>query len=71
MIQLCLIKTTCFTYLLLKIDPVIIKTLNFKFENVSFTKLPKKYEQLSKKNMLEVAPEFFWVFWVHVPGPQL
>ena len=57
--------------MLLKIDLVIIETLNFKFENVSFTKLPKKYEQLSKKNMLEVAPEFFWVFWVHVPGPQL
>ena len=25
-----------------KIDPVIIKTLNSKFENVSFTKLTKK-----------------------------
>ena len=43
-------QTTCFTYLWLKIDPVIIKTLNFKYENVSFTKLqriltikPKKY----------------------------
>ena len=41
-IQLWSIKTTCFTYLLLKIDPVIIKTLNFKFENVSFTKLRKR-----------------------------
>ena len=33
-IQLWLIKTTSFKYLLLKIDPVIIKTLNFRFENV-------------------------------------
>ena len=24
------------------IKPVIIKTFNFKFENVSFTKLPRK-----------------------------
>ena len=31
-----------FTYLLLQIEPVIIKTFNFKFENVSFIKLPKK-----------------------------
>ena len=31
-----------FTYLLLQIKPVIIKTFNFKFENVSFIKLPKK-----------------------------
>ena len=33
-IQLRLIKTTCFTYLLLQIKPVIIKEFNFKFENV-------------------------------------
>ena len=31
-----------FTYLLLQVKPVIIKTFNFKFENVSFIKLPKK-----------------------------
>ena len=31
-----------FTYLLLQIKPVIIKTFNFKFENVSFIKLAKK-----------------------------
>ena len=38
--NLWLIKTTCFTSLLL--NPVITKTINFKFENLSFTKLPKK-----------------------------
>ena len=31
-----------FTYLLLQIKPVVIKTFNFKFENVSFIKLAKK-----------------------------
>ena len=31
-----------FTDLLLQIKPVIIKTFNFKFENVSFIKLAKK-----------------------------
>ena len=31
-----------FTYLLLQVKPVIIKTFNFKFENVSFIKLAKK-----------------------------
>ena len=36
-IQPWLIKTTCFTYLLLQIKPVIIKTFHFKFENVPFT----------------------------------
>ena len=41
-IQLLLIKTTCFTYLLLQIKPVIIKIFNFKFENLSFTKHPQK-----------------------------
>ena len=39
-IQLWLIKTTCVTNLLLQVKPEIIKTFNFKFENVSFTKLP-------------------------------
>ena len=37
-----LIKSNCFTYFLLQIKPVIIKKSNFKFENVSFTKLPEK-----------------------------
>ena len=37
------------TYLVLKIDPVIIKTLNFKSENVSLTRLPKK----KKKKTIE------------------
>ena len=32
-----------FHILVTKIDPVIKKTLNLKFENISFTKLPKKY----------------------------
>ena len=53
----------------LKIDPLIIKTLNFKFENVSFTKLPKKILAIKQKNMLEVTvsnPEFFWAYQVHV-----
>ena len=47
-IQLWLTKTNSFTYLLLQIKPVIIKTFNFKFENVSFTKLTKK-ERLNWK----------------------
>ena len=38
-IQLWLIKSTCFSYLLLQIKPVITKTLHFKFANVTFTKL--------------------------------
>ena len=41
-IQLWLTKTNSFIYLFLQIKPVIIKTFNFKFENVSFTKLTKK-----------------------------
>ena len=41
-IQLSLIKTNCFRYLLLQIKPVIIKTFAFKFENVAFIALPKK-----------------------------
>ena len=40
-IQLLLIKTNYFTYLLLQIKPVIIETFTFKFENVAFTKLLK------------------------------
>ena len=34
-----LVKTFCFFFLLLQIKRVITKTFNFKFENVSFTKL--------------------------------
>ena len=48
-----LIKTFCFTYLLLQIKPVITKTFNFKFENVSFTKLPKKL-MIKKKKLFGV-----------------
>ena len=40
-IRLWLIENTCFIYLVTQIKPVIIKTFNFEFENVSFTKLPK------------------------------
>ena len=45
-IQLWLIKTTCFTYLLLQIKPLMIKTLNFKLENLSFNKILKKKDML-------------------------
>ena len=38
------------TYLL----PVIIKTFNFKFKNVSFTKL-KKISMIKQKNMFGIA----------------
>ena len=40
--QLWLIKTNCFTYLLLQINLVIKKIFTFKSENVAFTKPPKK-----------------------------
>ena len=41
-IQLRLINTYCFTYMLLQTNPLIIKSsFNLKSENVSFTKLPK------------------------------
>ena len=46
-IQLWLIKITFFTYLLIQIQSVIIKTFNFTFENVSFTKLPKRISMIS------------------------
>ena len=39
-IHLWVIKTTCFSSLLIK--PVITKSVNLKFENVSFTKLHKR-----------------------------
>ena len=48
-IQLQLIKTFCFIYLLLQIKPVIIKTFNFKFENVSFTELPANINDKPQK----------------------
>ena len=34
-------KNYLFHILILQIKPVIIKTFNVKFENLSFTKLPK------------------------------
>ena len=41
-----LIKTTCFSYLVLQIMmEIITQAFNFKFENVSFTKLPIKIYQ--------------------------
>ena len=60
-------QNMCFTHLLLKIDLVIIKTLNFKFENVSFTKLPKKLLTIKQKKIVggsSAAPEFF----LDIPG---
>ena len=50
--------------MLLKIDPVIIKALNLKFENVSFTKLPKKI-MINPKNIFGVAVPYleFWPYW--------
>ena len=50
-IQLWLTNTNFYTYILLQIKPVIIKTFNFKFANVSFTKLTEK-EILSWKIQL-------------------
>ena len=73
-IQLWLIKTTCFTYLLLKIDPVKIEALNLKFwecfiywtsKNVSMIK-PKKYVGGSST----LTRVFFGIL-VHVPGRGL
>ena len=64
--QLWLIKTTCFTYSLLKIDPVIIKALDLKLKSVSSTKLTKKILMIKPKNMLrETVPyrESFWAYW--------
>ena len=43
-----------FTYLLLQIKPVVIKTFNFKFENVSFIKLPKKKKNYRQDMLLYV-----------------
>ena len=43
-----------FTYLLLQIKPVVIKTFNFKFENVSFIKLPKKKKNYWQDMLLYV-----------------
>ena len=67
-------QNMCFTHLLLKIDLVIIKTLNFKFENVSFTKLPKKLLTIKQKEIVggsSAAPEFFWTYGVHELGAGL
>ena len=58
-LRLWLLKITCFTSFLLQIKPVIIKTINFKFKNVPFTKLQKiklnqecgKYNKLSKPSV--------------------
>ena len=49
-IRLCLTKTNSFTNLVLQINPVIIKTFNFKFENVSFTELSKKRDLVERFN---------------------
>ena len=49
-VQLWVIKTNCFTHLLLQI---IIKTFNFKFENVSFAKLPKNINDKTCYNLFK------------------
>ena len=49
-IQLWLIKTTCFTSLLPQIEPVIIRTFNFKFEKLLFPKLDKNINNKGKNN---------------------
>ena len=56
-----LIKATCFTYLPLQRKPVIIEIFNFKFENVSFTKLPKNIIDKAK-NIGQVGRIFFQFF---------
>ena len=51
-VQLWLIKTNCFTYLLLQIIiKIIIKTFSFKFEHVSFAKLPKNINDKTCYNL--------------------
>ena len=59
-IQLWLIKTNCFTYLLLQIKLVIIKIFTFKSENVAFNKLPKKL--MIRNNKIYKMIEFFTIF---------
>ena len=73
-IQLWLIKSTCFSYLLLQIKPLITKTLNFKFANVTFTKLhglnindqPQKiWTYILQKNRIgRQVGSFFSVFYL-------
>ena len=69
--QLRLIKTTSFIYLLLQINPVIIKTLNLKIENVFQKLIPaliketRKYRKISQfliyytnnKNEIKLLPK--------------
>ena len=44
-----------FTSLLQQIKSVIIKRINFKFENVSSTKLPKKKKKMITHGAYKVA----------------
>ena len=60
-IQLSLIKTNCFRYLLLQIKPVIIKTFAFKFENVAFIALPKKIIMIRHNKVYNII-EFLLIF---------
>ena len=58
--QLWLIKTNCFTYLLLQIKLVITKIFTFKSENVAFTKLPKKL--MTRHNKIYKMIGFLTIF---------
>ena len=69
--QLQLIKATSFIYLLLQINPVIIKIINFKIENVFQKLIPaliketRKYRKISQfliyytnnKNAIKLLPK--------------
>ena len=44
-----------FTSLLQQIKSVIIRRINFKFENVSYTKLPKKKKKMVTHGANKVA----------------
>ena len=57
--------------MLLKVDPVIIKILNLKFENVSFIKLPKKIKQKNYAGGSSTIPRDFLGIPVHIPGHGL
>ena len=62
-IQLWLIKTNCFTHLLVQIKLLIIKIFTFKFENVVFTKLPKKLMIIKYTKWLNFLLIFIFSFY--------
>ena len=55
-----MINQNCFAYLLLQIRPAIIQTFNFKFENVSFTKLQKKKKKIIRQATNKVITKLKW-----------